>query len=239
MKAKAYTILIFIVLFATATQTTSVYALSINAQVEITQRLDVLLEFKNLAQYEEIYGNGEIKILNETKNAIEGYLAQRKLSGYVSFDVNPVVFDNETKSVKIAFHMAGADVFHTEVNTEKANKLCKVRTDWRNIRLSLSETAVFDLSRYFGIPVSQWQNSTDNEGRMRFASPTVSEIPESSFSFTLPASAKNIHFAADRDTILFELPLNFEDQLLNSPILILIVLIAIVCILTIYNKITK
>jgi hypothetical protein len=236
MVKRVYASLI-LVLFVASIVIVSAYAVSINAQVKIDERLNVVLEFKNVAEYDEIYQSGEVGILNATKKAIEGNLAQRRLSGYVGFDTNPVVFDNETKSIKIVFYMAGSDVFHTEVDTEKASRLCKVRTDWRRVRLNFSETVTFDLSRYFGVPVAQWQNSTDDEGRMRFVSPQNPDMPESSFSFTLPSSARNVRFAADKETIFFELPLSFGDQLLNSPILVLIILVIIVCVVLVYRKI--
>jgi len=111
-----------------------------------------------------------------------------------------------------------------------------MRTDWRNFHINITDEFSLDFTEYFGKPVSQW-NFENMTRPTYYYNYTGSSSFDPSCYFILPAAATNVQ--AVEDTIIFDLPMPFEDSLLNSPFLILGALIVVIIAFSLYRKVKK
>jgi len=214
---------------------TPAYA-SVKIQAVIDQNVHVAFDFENINA--TIYPTiREEELITEITSKIRENLEQKNLTN-VDFFTEPVVFDNSTFSIHVAFSLTGSDIMNFTVNTELMTKTYYVRTDWRNFHINITEEFSLDFAEYFGKPVDEWQriNHTLNE-KTRPAYYHNFTFTGSLCYFILPAAATNVK--AVEDTIIFDLPMPFEDHLLNSPFLILGALIVVIIAFSLYRKMRK
>ena len=209
----------------------------------VEQNIHVVYTIKNINStlYDEIL---EQRIFNTLTipRAIETYFEEQNLENVeLDHDSTREIFNNSTRSIQVEFYLSGSDVFDSTVDRSAWTKTYNVETAWRKVHVNLTDDFSLDFAGYFQKPVSEWElvNYTVN-GEVR---PTYSYnfVDTTTFDplcrFVLPAKATNIR--ATQNTIIFELPLPLEDNLINSPFLILGVLIAVNIVLVAYRKIRK
>ena len=225
-----------------ATFTASVHA-SVTVQAIIDQDIQVAFDFQNINS--TIY----LKIKNENllaestlPNAIKEELEQRNLSRVDVF-TQPIVFNDLSSSIYVAFSLTGSDILNSTVNTKHMTKTYHVRTDWRKFQVNITEGFSLDFAEYFGEPVERWRRinyTLNDETHPAYCyNSTYSSTIDPTCYFILPATATNVQ--ATEDLLTFQLPhaMSFGDSLLNSPFLILGALIIINVAFFLYRRIKK
>jgi len=209
----------------------------------IDQNINVTYAIENINStlYEKIL---EQRIFNASTipEAVKEYLEERNLENIiVNYDPTMAIFNNSTRSIQIKFSLGGSDIIDSTLTPAATTKTYNVKTEWRKVYVNLTNDFSLDFARYFQTPVSEWQivNHTINEEIhatyvYNYTDPTVFDPV---CRFVLPAKATNIH--ATTDTIIFELPIPFEDSLISSPFLVLGVLIIVNIVLIVYRKIRR
>jgi hypothetical protein len=216
---------------------------SITVDGLIEQNIHVVYAIENINStlYEEIL---EQKIFNNSTipQAIEIYFDEQNLeNAEVDYDPAKEIFTNSTKSIQVEFYLSGSDIIDSTFNPAAMTETYDVETGWRKIHVNLTDGFSLDFAQYFEKSVSEWgvTNYTIN-GEIH---PTyLYDYPDSAMfdplcRFVLPAKAINIH--AIKDTIIFELPIPLEDNLINSPFLVLGVLILVNIALIAYRKMRR
>lgn len=225
--ALAY-LLFFLLLVALITPA---YA-SVKIQAVIDQNVHVAFDFENIngTIYQTIR---EEELITETTipNIIRENLTN------VNFFTEPVVFDDSTFSIHVAFSLAGSDILNFTVNTELMTRTYYVRTDWRIFRINITDGFSVDFAEYFGKPVEEWTRQDNYTFNGKKHPAYYHNFTGSLCYFILPAAATNVQ--AVKDTIIFNLPMSFEDSLLNSPFIILVALIVVVLAFSLYRKVRK
>jgi len=238
-------------LFLLVALITPVHA-SVTIQAVIGRDVHVAFDF-DFKNNETIYRMiQEEKLINESTipDIILDNLKQQNLTN-VNCYTQPIVFDNSTLSIHIAFYLTGSDIVNVKVDTKSGIRTYQVRTEWRKFDVNITHEISLSFSKYFGLrishsppspPSSPWQliNYTDHNGkiyRAYFCNYTDGHSFDPLCYFILPKTASNIH--AVEDTIIFELPLSFEDSLLNSPFLILGALIGVNIAFFLYRKVRR
>jgi hypothetical protein len=207
---------------------------SLTVKSIISENVHVTFEFIRIEQqlYDEIQTQ---KVFNASTipKAIEKYFEQKELkNARVIYDPFQNIFNKETRSIRVELFLTGSDVISSTLNATDMTRTFLVRTDWRNFQMSLTQNRSINLSEHFGDPLNEWQlkggvfeeRRSENGFKM-------------SFRFVLPKNAFDIH--AEGDIIVFRVALGFEDSLLNSPFLILGVIIVANVIILMYRRVKK
>lgn len=221
---------------------TPIYA-SVTVEGLIEQDIHVVYAIENINStlYERIL---EQKIFKASTipRAIETYFEEQNLEEVtLDYDLTQEIFNNSTKSLRVEFYLSGSDILDSTVDQAAWTKTYNVETEWRKVHVNLTDDFSLDFAEYFQEPVSEWQfiNYTIN-GEVHptyiydYTDPTTFDPL---CRFVLPTKATNIH--ATQDTIIFELPLPLEDNLINSPFLVLGVLVIVNIALIAYRKIKR
>lgn len=151
------------------------------------------------------------------------------------------IFNDTARAIHVSFYLGGLDLISFIINRTTMRRTYQVKTDWRKFQLNLTSSFSIDFAKYFAAPVAEWQKTdyTDNRGNKHpayyYKANETSFLDAMSFYFILPATATNTQTEAD--TITFEVPPYFEDVFLNSPFLILAVLIVVIIIVLIYRRV--
>ncbi|MEA2089893.1 MAG: hypothetical protein U9O89_03935 [Thermoproteota archaeon] len=198
----------------------------VSVQAEVNEKVHVVFQLVNITDYQLIKNQSLI-----TDSTIpEAIINQTQLC--INYSVSDLSFNDSTCSINVVFDLYGLDVLNSTLNMNTMTKICSLRTDWRKFHLNLTDGFPYNFTKYFGTPIAQWQNRTDDEGRRCF----VYSHDNLSFLFKLPTSAKNVHVAEDNETIVFEVSLSKGDNLLNSPFLVLIAVVVANIVAFIYRK---
>jgi hypothetical protein len=207
---------------------------SVNLEVTIGESVWVAFRFADIepSLYNEIKTQG-IFNASTIPNAIESRFEQEDLkSARVVYDPYQNIFSEETNSIHVKFVLAGSDVISYALNKTDMTRTFQVRTDWRKFQVNLTHNISIDFNEHFGAPLSEWQ-LLDNAFEKR----SMQNDMEMLFRFVLPKKAYDIQ--TQDDTIIFKVPLAFEDSLLNSPFLILGAIIAVNIIVLAYRRVKK
>ena len=214
---------------------------SVTVQGLIDQNIRVVYAIENINStlYEKIL---EQKIFNVSTipQAIETYLKEQNLESIeLDYDRTKDIFNNSTKSIQVEFYLSGSDILSS--NRTAMTKTYNVKTEWRKVHVNLTNDFSLDFARYFQTPVSEWQIINHTINAEIHSTYVYNYTDTTTFDplcrFVLPAKATNIH--ALKDTIIFELPIPFEDSLISSPFLVLGVLIIVNIVLIVYRKIRR
>lgn len=239
MKKIVWTHLLIVLFFALITP---VYA-SVKMRAVIDQDVRVVFDFENMNS--TVYWaikNGSLITPSTIPNLIIENLAQRDLTA-VDFHSELIDFDNSSLSMHVAFTLSGSDVVNTKVNTTTMSRTYNVRTDWRKFQLNITNgiSLILDFADFYGRPVEQWQRidyTLNDKVHPAYYYNFTGQNPLDSLGyFILPAEATNIRLI--QDTVTFDLPLSFEDSLLNSPFLIFGGLIVVIAAFSLYRRIRK
>jgi hypothetical protein len=224
-------VVVFHILFLLATVPTVLADSSVSLQATISESVEVVFRFTNIEAnlYNEIKTQGIFNASTIPK-AIEKYFEQGGLANaWVVHNPYQNIF-GEANSFHVKFVLAGFDVVSYALNKTRMARTFWVRTDWRRFRVSLTQNFSLDFDEHFGVPLSEWQLS-ENVWEKR----SIEDGMEMLFRFVLPEEAYDIR--TQDDVIVFEVPLAFEDSLLNSPFLILGVVIAVNILVLVYRRV--
>ena len=238
MKKTVCTHLLFFLL--TVTFVTSVQA-SVTVQAIIDQDVYVAFSLENINS--TIYWtikNEPLITVSTIPNTILKNLKQQNLT-HVDVYTQPIVFNDSTSSIYIAFSLTGSDILNFTVNTKSMTKTYHARTDWRKFQVDLTNGFSLNFTEYFGEPVERWQRINYTLSAKThpayYYNFTDSNTIDPACYFILPTAATNVQVTGD--ILTFELPLSFEDSLLNSPFLILGALIVVNIAFFLYRRIKK
>jgi len=220
---------------------------SVTVEGSIEENIHVVFAIENINStlYEKIL---EQKIFNNLTipQAIEAYFEEGNL-GNATLDYDPTkeIFNNSTRSIRVDFYLSGSDIIDSTFSPAAMTETYNVKTEWRKVHVNLTNDFSLDFAEYFQNPVDEWQivNYTINEEvhPTYLYNYTATTTFDPLCRFVLPIRATNVH--AVTDTIFFELPVElpvpFEDKLINSPFLVLGVLIIANIVLIAYRKIRR
>jgi len=211
-------------------------ALPVNAQTTIKCAVDdtlfVAYDFENLDQ--AVFELAKIQFNAETiPNIIVKNLEQTDQTLVrFGFGSQPLVFDNDTNTIHTSFFLSGSDIISFSVNRTTMERTYRVKTDWRKIQVNLTSNFSIDLAQSLAKPVAEWQKPNETTFHYETEQQDTLNII---FDIILPSSASNVQVQAD--TITYDMPPRLEDQLLNSPFLILGALAIGLIIILIYRKV--
>ncbi len=216
---------------------------SIMIQTMVDQRLHVLFDFEHIDP--EIYSAikqddlFDVSTIPETIN--DNFERQNLTDAMCNFDPTQEIFDDSRNSMRVECYLTGSDILNFTINRDLRVRTYHVRTNWRKFSVALTHDYSFNFTNYFATPVSQWEliNHTldDKEHPAYYYNSTSRSQVDPSFYFILPEKVTNVH--AVEDIITFDAPLSFEETLLDSPFLILAVLIILIITVLLYRRIRK
>jgi len=225
-----YTLFFLFILITTPTVSASS---PITIKATIDEGIHVTFSFTDIEPqlYNEIKTQGIFNI-STIPNAIKEYFEQENLtSARVIYDLNQEIFNDDANSINVKFLLAGSDIVSYTLNKTDMARTFRVRTDWRKFQVSLTKNFSINFEEHFGDPLSEWQQI--NHGFEK----SVKDDFEMSFQFVLPEKSYDIK--TEEDTIIFKVPITFEDTLLNSPFLILGAILIANIIVLVYRKVRK
>jgi len=212
-------------------------ALPVNAQVTSTstttvdETLFITYNFENLDQ--AVYTQALTEVKADTiPSQITQFLGQQgKTLVSWGFSPQPLVFNNETRSIRASFFLGGSDVISSSLNRTSMKRTYQVKTEWTRFRLELTSSYTINFALYVTKQVAEWQKTNATTFYFENKQTGLLEV----FSYIkLPASASQVQ--AVGDVISYEMPPRFDDLLLGSPFLILIALAVVFIIIILYRK---
>jgi len=206
------------------------YSDEVTANVRIDDSLSVTYEFANLSQ--PVYEQARIEFTPQRiAEAIVENFEKGNQTLHWGPSPSPIEFDDNTRTVRNSFFLSGSSMVSFTLNKTTLRRIYEVKTDWRKIKVNLTSSYSVDFAQRLSKPVSEWQKPTASTF---FHESKETGAPDILFYISLPASALAVQ--AEGDTIFYEGEPYLEDQLLNSPFLILIALIVAVIIIFVYRK---
>lgn len=212
----------------------SVYAASVAVETSITQDFHVVFKFSNISATS--YGNIKNNMTGSTvPTALHDSIAQKGYLG-VNYYNQSISFNDTTYSIVCAFNLQGTNIINSRIDRAAKIETFRMNTEWRKFYLNVTTDFHFNFTQDFAQPLSNWTNSTSG-GVTSYSYSNSTTEGILSCSFRLPSHASNIAIAGD--TIIFDAPYetSFEDNLISSPILILIALAVAGVIIYFYRKI--
>jgi hypothetical protein len=212
----------------------AVLVVPVHASVSVTSTIGdsvyVVYDFQNLNStvYDEIKAIYQFNISTTISTAIVKNLeAQGQKQVQSSLGPETGEFDDVAKSIHVSFYIWGSDIISSTISGTTMKKTYEVNTNWRKFQLTLTSDFSINFAQLLSKPVSEWQKPN--------VTTYLYESQDILFKFVLPGAATQV--SAQGDIITFEFPLNFWDVFINSPFLILAVLIIVIIIALIYRKI--
>lgn len=221
---------------------TSVHA-SITIQTVVDEDLHVVLNMESMdpAIYNETVQQGLFDVSTIPAAINANFKQQNLTNARCNYDSAQQIFTDSTTSIRVEFYLTGLDILDSAINADTRTKVYNVRTDWRKFQISLTNETSLDFANHFATPVGQWNKvSYPLNGKSHpayFYNSTIPSLIDPSFYFILPEKATNVNAVGDK--IAFEVPLSFEEIFLNSPFLILAVLLVVIVIVFVYRRIRK
>jgi len=206
---------------------------SVSVESTVGDNIYVIYNFENLdsAIYNEAV---DISQFNSSTipQIIKENLETQNLT-HVDVGLQPNEYDDATKTISASFYLSGSDIISYTANRTTMRKNYQLKTEWRNFQVNLTNSFPINFTQYFSEPVEKWQHP--NQTTYFIESPGTGFFNVVSFKITLPSTAINVQ--ANGDTVTYEFPPNFADTFLNSPFLILAVLIILVIVALIYRRV--
>jgi hypothetical protein len=195
----------------------------------------VVYNLQNINQtiYDEIKANQQFNISTIPTAIIKNLENQGLTQVKWWLPLQPDIFNDTTKSIHVSFYLEGSDIIDSETNRTTMKRTYQLNTEWRKLQLDLTNTFSINFTQHFAEPVENWQKP--NPTTYHFEVHETGFFDTLSFNLALPTTATNVQ--AQGDTITYEVQPYFEDVFLNSPFLILAVLIVIIIIALIYRRI--
>jgi len=222
--------LVALTIFTVLLPVVRVYGDEITVNVRIDDSLSITYEFANLDQ--TVY---EQALVEFTAEKIPEIIVENFEKGSQTLhwgpSPSPIESDNTTRTIRNSFFLSGSSIMSFTLNKTTLRRIYEVKTDWRKIKVNLTSSYSVDFTQRLSKSVSEWQKLS---ATTFFHESKETGAPDILFYIVLPASASAAQ--AEADTIFYEGEPYLEDQLLNSPFLILVALIIALIIIFIYRK---
>jgi hypothetical protein len=204
---------------------------SVSVESTVGDNIYIIYNFENLdpAIYNEAIANQKLFNSSTIPQIIVKNLKEQNLTHVNYWQPN---LYNATETIRVSFYLNGSDIISFTNNRTTMKKTYQVKTEWRKFQVNLTSSFSIDFAQYFAEPVEKWQL---NQTTYYYETHGTGFFDVLSFKLTLPATATNIQ--AKGDTITYEVPLPFWDIFLNSPFLILTLLIIIIIVALIYRRV--
>jgi hypothetical protein len=214
----------------------SVYANSVTVDTSINRDVHVVFTFSNITLTTYI-GINSSRVFNET--TIPNMLMSTMLrNGHVgvNYSAQSISFNNTALTVVAAFNLAGPNIINSTLDRGAKVEIFHVNTVWREFYLNMTKDFHFNFTQVLAKPFSEWTSKSSGGITSYSYSQTTSEAGFSA-SFHLPLNASSV--VVFKDSIIFDLPYepSFEDNFVNSPIIILVALAVVGVIVLIYRKV--
>lgn len=214
----------------------AVYATAISVDTSITQDFHVVFTFSdiNSTVYQSLKNNGLITG-DTVPAALYDNMVRKGLLGVETYSQS-ISFTDNTTSIVSTFNLRGPSIINSTIDRVAKTETFRVNTEWRKFYLNVTNDFHFNFTRDFATPLSHWANSTTGSATSYTYSNSTAE-GALSFSIQMPSYATNKIVVGD--TIIFDAPYtpSFEDNLINSPILILMALAVVGLVIYFYRKI--
>lgn len=210
----------------------SVYATSVAVETSITQNFYAVFTFSdiNATIYRSIRSN---VTANTVPTALYNNMVRKGYSG-VGYSNQSINFNDTTYSIVSAFNLQGTSIINSTTNYAASTVTYQMNTGWRKFFLNVTTDFYFNFTQDFAQSLASWNRNTVGGITSYSYSNSTTGV---SFSFQLPSDASSI--SASGDTLTFDVPYtaSFEDNLISSPILILIALAVAGLIVYVYRRI--
>lgn len=201
----------------------------ITGNISVGEDLFVTYEFKGLDQ--TVYDQSKLQFTPEKiPDIIVDNFADKNQT--VGTRALPLDSDDATRMIRSSFYLGGSTIVSFTVNKTTLKRVYEVKTDWRKIKVSLTDSYSVDFAQYAATPVAEWQKLNDTTFHYENKNTGTLNV---FFYLNLPATASQVH--ASGDTVFFEMPPYAEDILLGTPFLILIALAVALVIILLYRKV--
>lgn len=229
--------------FITNVSIINAYASSMDVEAIVDDSISVRFSFmfQNVTLYEEIKNNPNFNVTTIPKALKTSLEARGFLDVQTLYDTSQQLFDDSQHSVTVVFKISGSSIQSASADRLAMKRLYTLRMHWRKFSFNFTDTVKVNLEEVFSQPVFKWENKT-SESRFSLNylnTQSVGEFHQARFSISLPLGAKNIRFSEDGERIFYELPFSFEDNFINSPLLILAAILFIVFLANLYRAIIK
>ena len=203
-------------------------------KVTVDDSLFVTYDFENLDStlYDQIKANARFNITT-IPETIRKDLEQMDLK-LVNWWPGPRtnIYDDANNAIHISFFLGGSDIVSFKVNGTTMKRTYQVNTEWRKFQANLTNDFTVNFAQYLGKQVADWRRI--NATSFYYENNQTGTI-DLAFSLVLPGSASDVRVQGD--TVFYDMPPRFEDQLLNSPFLILGAIAVALAIVLIYRKV--
>jgi hypothetical protein len=201
----------------------------ITGNISVGEDLFVTFEFRGLDQ--TVYDQAKLQFtFEEIPDIIERNFANKNQT--VGTRALPLESDDATRMIRNSFYIGGSAIVSFTVNKTTLKRVYEVKTDWRKIKVNLTDSYSFDFAQHAATPVAEWQKPNDTTFYYENKNTGALDV---FFYLSLPASASQVR--ASGDTVFFEMPPYSEDILLGTPFLILIALAIALVIILLYRKV--
>ncbi len=201
----------------------------ITGNISVGEDLYVTFEFKDLDQ--TVYDQAKIQFTaQKIPDIIANSFEQRNQT--VGTRALPLEVDDTIRSISSSFYLGGSAIISFTVNKTTLKRMYEVKTDWRKIKVNLTDTFSVDFVQYAATPVAEWQKQDVTTFYYENRNTGTLDV---FFYLRLPASASQVR--AEGDTVFFEMPPFTEDIFLGTPFLILIALAIALVIILLYRKV--
>lgn len=209
-----------------------VYA-SVSVESTVEENIYIIYNFENLDPtiYNETITNQHLFNSSTIPKIIVKNLEKQNLTRVNYWQPN--LYNNATGKIRVSFYLNGSDIISFTTNRTTTRKNYQVKTEWRKFQVNLTNSFPINFTQYFAEPVEKWQKP--NQTTFYIETHETGFFDVLSFKLTLPETATNVQ--AQGDTITYEGPPYFQDVFLNSPFLILAVLVLVIIVVLIYRRV--
>jgi hypothetical protein len=151
----------------------------------------------------------------------------------------PIAYDDANRTIDVSFFLSGSDIISFSINRTSINRTYKVKSEWQKFQVNLTSNLTVDFAAAFDKAVSEWQrisytDASQNVHPAFYYKNNQTSTVDVSFYLVLPSSASSV--GVEGDIVTYQMPALFADQLLSSPLLILVALIIVLAIVLLYRK---
>lgn len=201
----------------------------ITGNINVGEDLYVTFEFKDLDQ--TVYDQAKLQFTAERiPEIIANNFELRNQT--VGTRALPIDTDDTIRTISSSFYLGGSAIISFTINKTTLKRIYEVKTDWRKIKVNLTDNFSVDFAQLAATPVAEWQKQDDTTFYYENRNTGAMDV---FFYLRLPASASEVR--AQGDTVFFEMPPFAEDIFLGTPFLILIALAISLFIVLLYRKV--
>jgi len=206
---------------------------SITTKVTVDNSLAITYDFQNIDPiiYDQIKANPQFNISTIPQIIIKNLEEKNQKLVRWGFGSETNIYDDANLALHISFFLGGSDIISFKVNKTTLKRTYQVSTEWRKFQIDLTGNFSVDFAQRLAKPVEEWQKT--NATTFYYENKQTGML-DVFFYLILPASASSIQVQGD--TVTFDMPPLLEDQLLNSPFLILGVIAVALVIVLLYRK---